>query len=150
MIALIRIALVVAVATPAVQTACDGDPDSLPQPDFGEVHSTADGVRFHTQVLVTGLQVLWALAFAPDGRLFVTERPGRVRVVEGGQLVGAPALTLTDVFTDGEAGTMGLALDPDFSTNRFVYVLYTATRSGASRSTAWSDTSKQTTPSSTR
>src|SRR5690606_15692184 len=68
----------------------------------------------------------WSLAFAPDGRLFVTERPGRVRVVQNGQLLPEPALALTDVFTTGESGILGLALHPDFASNGFVYLTYTA------------------------
>jgi glucose/arabinose dehydrogenase len=91
-----------------------------------ERFTAADGTKFGVQVLVTGLQIPWALAFAPDGRLFVSERPGRVRVYMNGQLLAEPALTLTDVYTNGESGILGLALHPDFATNHFVYLDYTA------------------------
>ncbi len=77
-------------------------------------------------MLVTGLQIPWALAFAPDGRLFLTERPGRVRVYMNGQLLAEPALALSDVYTNGESGILGLALHPDFASNHFVYLTYTA------------------------
>ena len=60
----------------------------------------------------------------------MTERPGRVRVIEDSQLLPQPALTLADVDTQGEAGLLGIALDPDFTQNRFVYLLYTASRPG--------------------
>ena len=50
----------------------------------------------------------------------VTERPGRVRIVENGQLRPEPALTLTDVFTEGEAGLLGVALDPTDQLHRLV------------------------------
>jgi glucose/arabinose dehydrogenase len=76
------------------------------------------------EVLVGGLDTAWAVDFAPDGRIFITERPGRIRVVEGGQLRAEPWMTL-DVAAVGEAGLMGLALDPQFGQNRFVYVAYT-------------------------
>ena len=122
----------VAVAAPAAQTACDESAVSVPLAELGEVFSTIDSVRFQAQVVARQLQIPWALAFAPDGRLFLTERPGRVRVVEGGRLREEPALILTDVFAEGEAGAMGLAFDPDFESNRFVYLLYTATRPGQS------------------
>src|SRR3989304_2240285 len=51
-------------------------------------------------------------AFAPAGRLFVTERPGRVRIVEGGTLRAGPALTLPDVVAEGEAGVLCLGPPP--------------------------------------
>jgi len=75
-------------------------------------------------VFVSGLDTPWAIAFAPDGRIFLTERPGRIRVVQDGKLDPAPWLTL-DVAEVGEGGLLGLALDPQFAQNRFVYVAYT-------------------------
>jgi glucose/arabinose dehydrogenase len=69
-----------------------------------------------------GLEVPWALAFAPDGRIFVTERPGRVRVIVNGALRQQPWATIP-VNAQGEAGLMGIALAPDFATSRRVYVV---------------------------
>lgn len=66
------------------------------------------------------------MAFAPDGRLFVTERPGRVRILDLAARTSELALTLDDVYTQGEAGLLGLALDPEFAQNRFVYLYYSA------------------------
>ena len=77
------------------------------------------------QVVVGGLEVPWALAFAPDGRLFVTERPGRIRVIRDGRLDPTPVATLP-VAAVGEGGLMGLALDPAFAENGYLYVCYTA------------------------
>lgn len=74
-----------------------------------------------------GLEIPWALAWAPDGRLFVTERPGRIRVVQDGRLDPAPVGTLA-VAARGEGGLMGLALDPDFAATGRLYVCYTAQR----------------------
>ena len=76
------------------------------------------------------LQIPWSLAFAPDGRLFVTERPGRVRILDLAARTMATALTLDDTFAEGEAGALGLALDPSFSSNRLVYLYYSARVSG--------------------
>jgi aldose sugar dehydrogenase len=76
------------------------------------------------EVLIRGLDTPWALDFVPDGRIFVTERPGRIRVVEDGRLLPEPWITL-EVAATGEGGLMGLALDPQFAKNRFVYVAYT-------------------------
>ena len=81
------------------------------------------------EVVVRGLEVPWALAFAPDGRLYVTERPGRVRVVAEGRPLADPVATL-NVATVGEAGLMGLALDPAFAQTGFLYVCYTVSARG--------------------
>ena len=115
--------LAVVFATQGMQTACPKDSPSTPQ--TGEVFTTRDGVRFRVETVLSGLEVPWSLNFAPDGRLFVTERPGRVRIVTGG--TSELALTLDGVFAQGEAGLLGLALDPEFSQTRFVYLYYSAT-----------------------
>src|SRR5438309_5883083 len=81
------------------------------------------------ETIATGLEVPWALAFAPDGRLFVTERVGRIRVVKDGRLEPAPVATVS-VAAQGEAGLMGLALDPRFGDTGHLYVCYTAARQG--------------------
>jgi glucose/arabinose dehydrogenase len=95
-----------------------------------QVFTTPDGVRFRVEVVVNGLEIPWSIVFAPDGRLFVTERPGRVRIIDTAARTSTLALTLDDVFTQGEAGVLGLALDPAFASNRFVYIYYTARTSG--------------------
>ncbi|GBD10679.1 Aldose sugar dehydrogenase YliI [bacterium HR23] len=79
---------------------------------------------FTVEVVAQGLEVPWALAFAPDGRLFLTERPGRVRVVAQGRLLGPPWAALP-VASVGEGGLMGIALDPAFPAQPFVYLCYT-------------------------
>ncbi len=79
------------------------------------------------EVVATGLEVPWALAFAPDGRLFVTERPGRIRVIKEGRLAPGPVASLP-VARYGESGLMGLALDPGFSDNGRLYVCYSSLR----------------------
>jgi aldose sugar dehydrogenase len=89
--------------------------------------ATATVARFpspQVEVVASGLRVPWALAFAPDGRLFFTERPGRIRVIEKGQLRPDPVATLP-VVSSGEGGLLGLALDPGFARNGALYVMYT-------------------------
>ena len=66
----------------------------------------------------------WALAFAPDGRILVTERPGRIRVIKDGALLDAPFATL-DVAHVSEAGLMGIALHPRFAENGHLFICYT-------------------------
>jgi len=77
------------------------------------------------QTMITGLDTPWALDFAPDGRIFVSERPGQIRVVENGRLLPDPWLKIDQVLEQSESGLLGLALDPDFKNNGFVYVAYT-------------------------
>ena len=119
---------------------CGGSPSPAPNPGTdppagggnppGGLPTTtlvaADGTRFGVQTLATGLQIPWSLAFTPDGRLLISERPGRVRVYQNGTLLAEPALILGDAFTTGESGILGLAVHPDFATNHFVYLTYTA------------------------
>jgi len=67
-----------------------------------------------------------AMAFAPDGRLFVAEQGGKLRVIKNGTLLANPFLTVP-VDPGGERGLLGVAFDPAFATNNYVYVYYTAT-----------------------
>src|SRR5512132_3075628 len=89
----------------------------------GEV-ATAGAVSFRVETFVSGLTVPWSIVFAPDGRVFVAERPGRVRVIERGQLRAEPLATLSDVEPSGESGLMGLTLHPQFASNHLLYLAY--------------------------
>ena len=90
------------------------------------VHAATLPSGFSESVIASGLQAPTAMQFAPDGRLFVCEQGGRLRVIKNGALLPSPFLTLT-VSSSGERGLLGVAFDPAFSTNHFVYVYYTAT-----------------------
>jgi len=119
--------LAVVLATQTMQTACPKDSPTTPQ--TGEVFTARDNVRFRVETVLTGLEIPWSMNLAPDGRLFITERPGRVRIATlGGS--SELALTLDGVYAQGEAGLLGLALDPEFAQNRFVYLYYSATVPG--------------------
>lgn len=113
--------------TPAPSPAPSPTPSPAPAAD---TIVTRDGVRFRTEVVASRLVIPWALAFAPDGRLFFTERPGRVRILNVSTGSIDTALTLDDVSTRGEAGLLGIAIDPDFAQNRRGYIYYTASVSG--------------------
>ena len=93
----------------------------------GGVTSTtppAGAQNVDVEVVATDLATIWAIDFAPDGRIFLTERSGRVRTVRDGLLDPEPWITL-DVVEVAESGLMGLALDPGFARNGYVYVAYT-------------------------
>src|SRR5687768_9378677 len=80
---------------------------------------------FVDSLFAPGLSNPVAMDFAPDGRLFVAEQGGAVHVVRDGQTLPEPFARL-DVATGGERGLLGVALDPAFATNGYVYVYYTA------------------------
>src|SRR5262249_51241036 len=76
--------------------------------------------------VVTGLSAPTAMAFAPDGRLFVAEQGGSLRVIKNGTLLADPFVTVP-VDSAGERGLLGVAFDPAFASNAYVYVYYTPT-----------------------
>jgi aldose sugar dehydrogenase len=85
-------------------------------------------LRFEAQVVAQNLESVWALAFAPDGRLFLTERSGRIRVIANNTLAPEPWARIPVVesaATGAEPGLMGLAVDPGFARNSRLYVCYT-------------------------
>jgi glucose/arabinose dehydrogenase len=74
--------------------------------------------------LASGLDLPTAMARAPDGRIFIAEKSGDLRVVKDGVLLAQPFLSLP-VDSAGERGLLGVTFDPNFAANRFVYVYYT-------------------------
>jgi glucose/arabinose dehydrogenase len=81
---------------------------------------------FTEALVVNSLSSPTAMAFAPDGRLFITQQGGSLRVFKNGALLPTPFLTL-NVDSSGERGLLGLAFDPAFETNNYLYVYYTHT-----------------------
>ena len=79
-----------------------------------------------TETQISGLSNATAMALHPDGRIFVCQQTGELRVIKNGAVLPTPFLTLP-VNSTGERGLLGVAFDPDYATNRFVYVYYTAT-----------------------
>ena len=83
--------------------------------------------------LLTGLNFPVSLRFAPDGRIFFTEKnTGNIRIIQpNGTLLPTPFATVNPIFNTGEAGLLGIALDPAFSSNNYVYVYYTYRDTGS-------------------
>lgn len=76
--------------------------------------------------VVGGLDTPWSIAFTGPDRFLVSERPGRIRVVENGKLSDTSLTSVSTVeVNNGEGGLMGIAVDPDYSTNKLVYACYT-------------------------
>lgn len=85
--------------------------------------------RFRIETVAEGLEVPWSIVFVPDGRILITERPGRLRVIDkDGKLRPEPLLVLPDVASSAEEGLMGLALHPDYSKNKLLYLSYAYAR----------------------
>ncbi len=89
---------------------------------------------FEDTVYAGGLASPTAMAFAPDGRLFICEQAGNLRIIKNGQLLARPFLTVA-VISSNERGLLGIALDPDFGTNGHVYVYHTDSASARNRVT---------------
>jgi len=81
---------------------------------------------FRVAKLVEGFEHPWSLAFLPDGRMLVTERPGRLRVISQGRLEPQPVAGLPEVAPHGQGGLHDVALHPDFARNGLVYLAYVA------------------------
>jgi glucose/arabinose dehydrogenase len=97
--------------------------------------SQAKSVR--TEIVASGLQHPWALAFLPDGRFLVTERPGRLRVVGMDGKPAAPVTGLPDIAAGGQGGLLDVLLDSDFARNRILYFCFSEpAASGSGNSTA--------------
>ena len=81
-----------------------------------------------TETQISGLSGPTAMEFAPDGRLFVCLQGGQLRVIKNGALLTTPFVTIS-VDSTGERGLLGVAFDPNFASNNFVYVYYTVSTS---------------------
>jgi hypothetical protein len=105
---------------------------SLSPAIFAQAQATSIGPPTVNAVL-TGLNFPVSLKFAPDGRIFYNEKDtGNIRIIQpNGTLLPAPFATVNPVFNTGEAGLLGIALDPSFASNNYVYVYYTYRDSGS-------------------
>ncbi len=94
------------------------------------------GVAFDVVTVAEGLEKPWGLAFLPDGRMLVTEKPGRLRVVDGSGTVSTPVAGLPDVDPRGQGGLLDVSLDPAFASNHFIYWSFSEPRDGGANNTA--------------
>jgi glucose/arabinose dehydrogenase len=113
----IRLLLAAACVTACARAA----PPPAPE---GARYPTRSGAMLKIETFVSGLEVPWSMVFTSPARLLVTERPGRVRIVENGTLQARPLAVLPDVEAKGESGLMGIALAPDYERSRQLYLCY--------------------------
>jgi glucose/arabinose dehydrogenase len=88
-------------------------------------------VAFDVVQIAEGLQNPWSLAFLPDGRMLVTERPGRLRVVTADGKLSEPVTGLPELVAGGQGGLLEVALDPGFQKNQTIYVCYSQPKPNA-------------------
>lgn len=97
--------------------------DSLPtQPD---IHEIPDGdFPFNLRKIADKLESPWSIGFLPDGRILVTERPGRLRVIEGDELVPAGIAGVPTVLSGSHSGLLDVVVDPEFQKNHRLFLSY--------------------------
>jgi len=91
--------------------------------DADVTHAT-DLYQVRVITVARGLENPWGLGFLPDGRMLVTERPGRLRIVDKTGTVSKPLAGVPEVFARGQGGLLDVALDPDFQENGYVYLSF--------------------------
>ncbi|WP_373506047.1 PQQ-dependent sugar dehydrogenase [Aestuariivirga sp.] len=91
-------------------------------------HAGPGGFRLET--VASGLDHPWSFAFLPDGRMLVTEREGRLRVVSADGALSSPVEGLPEVSAVGQGGLLDVVLHPQFSSNRLVYMSFSEPRDG--------------------
>jgi glucose/arabinose dehydrogenase len=142
--ALRRIGAPVVAVLAALVAGCGGDDEPEraeppPPPATTETETpapSADGRRLarvdgapRVETVAEGLEIPWEVAFLPDGRALITERPGRVRLLSRDRRLQSEPVAQVEVNPAGEGGLLGVAVDPEFEQNGFVY-LYRTTDSG--------------------
>ncbi|MFP2909922.1 PQQ-dependent sugar dehydrogenase [Pyxidicoccus sp. 3LFB2] len=103
----------------------DSEPPLEREPDFDAYRASALPPLFSDTEVADGLSSPTAMAFAPDGRLFVCEQGGALRIIQDGHLLPAPFVTV-NADDRGERGLLGVAFDPAFPQQPYVYVYYTS------------------------
>jgi len=112
----------------AAQPACSRE--QAPGDTRVDAVAATDRGKVRVGTVATGLEHPWGIAFLPDGRALVTERPGRLRIVAADGTLGAPLEGVPAVAATGQGGLLDVALDPEFAQNRWVYLSYAEPRAG--------------------
>lgn len=99
-------------------------------PAAAQKHYPSSAGDLTVETVAGGLEHPWGLAFLPDGRMLVTERPGRLRLVSAKGELSRPVTGVPNVVARGQGGLLGIALDSDFGQNRLVYLSFAEPRAG--------------------
>lgn len=104
--------------------ACGAGPTSSNCTLVSDGYGPAGSVPIAVETVVSGLEVPWGIAFLPSGDMLVTERPGRIRLVQNGAITRT--LATVPIAPGGEGGLLGVALAPDFAESRAFFIYFTA------------------------
>jgi glucose/arabinose dehydrogenase len=127
------VALCLSLASPSWgQDFVDGPPAAGQTPAFkGQTRAPALGASaYQVETVASGLDHPWSLAWLPDGRMLVTERPGRLRIVGKDGKLFPPLAGMPQVVNEDQGGLLDVALDPAFAANGLIYFTYLEPRSG--------------------
>jgi glucose/arabinose dehydrogenase len=105
---------------------------ALPSAATAQIFKSSAG-DLRVETVASGLSHPWALAFLPDGRLLVTERPGRMRIVATDGKLSPPLQSVPKVFASGQGGLLDVVLDRDFARNYTIYFCYAEPERGGAR-----------------
>lgn len=97
-----------------------GEQTKAPAPSFKS--------RVNVETVAKGLDHPWGMQFLPDGRMLVTERPGRLRIVDAKGQLSPPIAGVPPVFANGQGGLLDVALDPQFANNGRIFFSYAEPR----------------------
>ena len=131
-------AFIFSAAAVAAQQAGPVDPrpanDPNQKPAFAgqtDAPEKKSNVAFDVVQIAEGLQNPWSLAFLPDGKMLVTERAGRLRVVTADGKLSEPVTGLPELVAGGQGGLLEVALDPGYAKNNVIYVCFSQPKTGA-------------------
>jgi glucose/arabinose dehydrogenase len=103
-------------------------PTYVPDPDGQIIKS--ENQTFKVEVVARGIETPWGLAFLPDGRLLITERPGRLRIVDKGRLLPEGVKGLPKVWEKQDGGMFDVEVHPNYKKNGWIYLSYSETLPG--------------------
>ena len=143
-IQLLAAAVVLAVAGAANIAAAQGvdprppnNPEQKPAlPGQTDAPETKSNVAFDVVTVAEGLQTPWSLAFLPGGKMLVTERPGRLRVVSADGTLSAAVAGMPAVFSRGQGGLLDVVLDPAFAKTNLIYWSFSEPQADGTNNTA--------------
>ena len=119
-----RFSCLLAALALSVTTVCAQNPQTPVRQDQRSTQPRPIAGPGKVTTVARGLEHPWGIAFLPDGRMLVTERPGSLRIVAKNGTLSAPLKGVPDVYASGQGGLLDVALDPQFAQNRLVYLSY--------------------------